>query len=413
MVAIDRACSRSARQLDAMPIAKSLFNAHAGMRSFMIFPPDRIVVYLDWRTQEVGVAAALADDPALMAAYRGGDVYHAFALSAGVTRDPDPKHWKKRQPDRAAAHEVACQLAINYGMTVPSLARGLDRHPLIASELIERHRRTYPRFWQWREQQVEQRHVGRVGWSRSSVGRSISARAPTRGPSTTFPMQANGAEMLRLAAVRLCEVGLVPSMLVHDGILLEVENEEQIDEAVDVMRWAGRDVCNGFEIGVDIDQKLMRGASYQDKRADRPGDVGDDHGRTADRRRQSAEGSSMTEYVISERPTYCGQNPSRRRATPRRRRTSDPFAQVPLAWAAKAAKATNTKKALVWIELLYATWQSKTESVVLSTGDSARSASPTRRSTGPCASSRPPAWSRWSGAPARHRSCSIKRRPDA
>ena len=58
---------------------KSLYNAHAGMRSFMVFPPDAIGVYLDWRTQEVGVAAARSEDPALIAAYRGGDVYHALA----------------------------------------------------------------------------------------------------------------------------------------------------------------------------------------------------------------------------------------------------------------------------------------------------------------------------------------------
>jgi hypothetical protein len=32
------------------------------------------------------------------------------------------------------------------------------------------------------------------------------------------------------------------------------------------MRWAGREVCNGLEIGVDVDQKLERGARYQDKR---------------------------------------------------------------------------------------------------------------------------------------------------
>ena len=31
------------------------------------------------------------------------------------------------------------QLGINYGMGVRSLARGLDRHPLIASEVIIRH----------------------------------------------------------------------------------------------------------------------------------------------------------------------------------------------------------------------------------------------------------------------------------
>ena len=42
---------------------KSLFNAHAGMRSLMVFPPDKIGLYLDWRTQEVGIAAALVRRP--------------------------------------------------------------------------------------------------------------------------------------------------------------------------------------------------------------------------------------------------------------------------------------------------------------------------------------------------------------
>src|SRR5262249_35815934 len=133
--------------------AKSLFNAHAGMRSFMVFPPEKTAVYLDWRTQEIGVVAARSEDPALMAAYRGGDVYHSFARSSGLTSDPDQKHWKASNPDMRQRMK-ALALAINYGMSVASLARGLDRHPVIASGLIERHRRVYPRFWQYRDEQV-------------------------------------------------------------------------------------------------------------------------------------------------------------------------------------------------------------------------------------------------------------------
>ena len=38
----------------------------------------------------------------------------------------------------------ALQLGINYGMGVRSLSRGLDRHPLIGSEVIIRHQRAYP-----------------------------------------------------------------------------------------------------------------------------------------------------------------------------------------------------------------------------------------------------------------------------
>ena len=40
----------------------------------------------------------------------------------------------------------ALQLGINYGMGVRSLARGLDRHPLIGSEVILRHQRNIRRI---------------------------------------------------------------------------------------------------------------------------------------------------------------------------------------------------------------------------------------------------------------------------
>ena len=72
--------------------------------------------------------------------------------------------------------------------------------------------------------------------------------------------------MLRLAANRLCDADLVPIMLVHDGILFELDNEEQVEHAMEIMRAAGREVCGGFEIGVDEDQKLIGGARYRDKR---------------------------------------------------------------------------------------------------------------------------------------------------
>lgn len=148
--------------------SKSLYNAHAGMRSFMVFPADTIGVYLDWRTQEVGVAAAISGDPALTDAYSGGDVYHALALLCGLTSDRNVKRWKAQNPDMRQRMKPL-QLAINYGMGVPSLAKGLDRHPLIASAIIERHRQTYPRFWQWRAELVQtamlDRHVETVfGW---------------------------------------------------------------------------------------------------------------------------------------------------------------------------------------------------------------------------------------------------------
>jgi DNA polymerase family A len=244
--------------------ARSPFNAHAGLRSFMLFPPETIGAYLDWRTQEVGIAAVASDDAALKAAYTGGDVYHALARLCGLTNDPNPVRWKNDHRD-VRDRMKPLQLAINYGMGVPSLARGLNRHPLIASAIIERHRREYPRFWQWRENMVETAMLERKIESVFGWPLRIST-SPNIRTLYNFPMQSGGAEMLRLAAWRMCEAGIVPIMLIHDGILLEETEPERIEHAKEIMLQAGRDVCAGFEVGVDTDQLLKGGARYYDKR---------------------------------------------------------------------------------------------------------------------------------------------------
>jgi DNA polymerase-1 len=243
---------------------KSPYNAHAGVRSFMVFPPDKIGAYLDWRTQEVGIAAVRSHDLALMDAYRSGDVYHALARSCGFTADPDPKRWKDN--NRAMRQRMkTLQLGINYGMGVPSLARGLDRHPLIASGIIERHRQIHSRFWPWRDERVMAALLDRH--TKSTFGWTLRlSSSPNKRTLYNYPMQADGAEMLRLAAWRLCEAGIVPVMLIHDGILLETKDHEQVEHAKEIMRAAGRDVCDGFDIGVDEDQILQGGARYADKR---------------------------------------------------------------------------------------------------------------------------------------------------
>jgi DNA polymerase I len=244
--------------------SKSIFNTHAGMYSFIRFPKDSIGVNLDWRTQEVGIAASLSGDKALIEAYLGGDVYHALARLCGLTSERDPKRWKDECP-AVRQRMKALQLGINYGMGVTSLAKGLNRHPLIASGIVEDHKRAYPRFWEWRDGEVLRAMLDRK--VETSFGWPLRiTTSPNKRSLYNFPMQGDGGEMLRLAAVELCEANIVPCMLVHDGILLEVESLEQRELAVEIMRRAGLETCNGLEIGVDKDQTLMRGERYRDKR---------------------------------------------------------------------------------------------------------------------------------------------------
>jgi DNA polymerase-1 len=243
--------------------ARSPYNAHAAVRSFMKFSPETIGFYLDWRTQEVGIAAAGSGDQNLINDC-AGDIYHALAKLCGLTNEPDPQRWKGDHPEQRERMKPL-QLGINYGMGVPSLARGLDRHPLIASEVIERHKRRYPQFWQWRADTAQTAMLNREIRSIDGWPLYITT-SPNQRTLYNFPMQSGGAAMLRRAVLRLCDADIVPIMLIHDGILFEETNPEKLEHAKEIMRQAGREVCNGLEIGVGVDQKLIGGARYRDKR---------------------------------------------------------------------------------------------------------------------------------------------------
>ena len=73
--------------------------------------------------------------------------------------------------------------------------------------------------------------------------------------------------MLREATVRLVDAGIVPVMLIHDGILFQETDPRRIEEAQEIMLAAGRETCNGINVGVDLDWSTMKsGQRYQDKR---------------------------------------------------------------------------------------------------------------------------------------------------
>ena len=206
--------------------AKSPYNAHAGMRAFMVSRRDAIGAYLDWRTQEVGVAAALSGDTALMDAYRAGDIYHALARVLRPHRKIRTRRVGRRQSGDAQPHEGA---AARRSPTAWAWRRwrGLRSSPADCQRdhrapqanlsallaVARRHGATA---------MLERRIESVFGWPLH-----IST-SPNQRTLYNFPMQAGGAEMLRLATMRLCDAGIVPIMLVHDGILFE-DDEPRAD----------------------------------------------------------------------------------------------------------------------------------------------------------------------------------------
>lgn len=129
---------------------RSIFGPSVWLRGLIKPPPGHGVAYVDWSQQEFGIAAALSGDDRMMAAYRSGDPYMAFAIQSGAA----PPGATKATHTELREQFKACALGINYGMEAESLARRIAQPVFRARELLRLHRDTYRVFWNWSDAAV-------------------------------------------------------------------------------------------------------------------------------------------------------------------------------------------------------------------------------------------------------------------
>ncbi len=243
--------------------SKFIFGPSAWLRGLIRPPEGHALAYVDWAQQEFGIAAALSRDEKMLAAYRSGDPYLTFAKQAGAVPQWATKDTHKSERELFKT----CVLAVQYGMEADSLAMRIGEPPVLARSLLQAHRETYRTFWKWSDQAVNYAMLRSsihtvFGWKQQVI-----AGANPRS-LRNFPMQANGAEMLRLACCLATERGLEVCAPVHDAVLIAAPVEKIEASVVGMqaaMREASRSVLAGFEL--DTDAKITRWPNrYMDPR---------------------------------------------------------------------------------------------------------------------------------------------------
>jgi len=247
--------------------SKYIFGPSVWLRSLIQPPPGYGVAYIDWSQQEFGIAAALSGDPLMQAAYQSGDPYLSFAKQAGAV----PQDATKASHGDIRELYKACVLGVQYGMGANSLALRIGGPPILARDLLRAHRETYRVFWRWSDAAVDIATLGGVlhtvfGW-KIRVGETLNPRS-----LRNFPMQANGAEMLRLACCLAIERGIEVCAPVHEAVLI-CASLDHLEHDIAAMRAAmaeaSRVVLGGFELGTDV-SKIVR---YPDRFMDARGVV--------------------------------------------------------------------------------------------------------------------------------------------
>ena len=250
---------------------KYIFGSSVWLRSLIKPAEGWGIAYVDWSQQEFGIAAALSGDLAMKRAYASGDPYLEFAKLAGAV---PPDATKKSHPNERALYKQTV-LAVNYGMGAEALAERIQQPVIVAKDLLRKHRQTFQTFWEWSDRNVDYALLHNRLWTVFGWQIQVGGQ-PNPRSLANFLMQANGAEMLRIACILMTEAGIRVCAPVHDAVLIEAPLEElddRVKQAQELMREASRQVLGGFELTTDADvyryperyRDEERGGAFWDK----------------------------------------------------------------------------------------------------------------------------------------------------
>jgi DNA polymerase I len=247
-----------------------IFSPAVWLRSLIRPRRGRAVAYIDWSSMELMIAAVLSKSQPMLDLYATGQPYIEFAKRFGAA---PPTATKRSHPEVHETYKVAV-LGSQYGMMAETLSRRLGISVFAAHEMLGQHRGLLNRYWQWSADWVARSLDTGVmrtafGWTcRTGITefreRSIS----------NFPVQATGADILRIACIMAARHGIELCAPVHDAVLIEAPIERiEADVALmqEIMRRASRIVLNDTVEGtyeLRTDATIVR---YPDRYSDKRG----------------------------------------------------------------------------------------------------------------------------------------------
>jgi DNA polymerase I len=249
-----------------------IFSPAVWLRSLIKPGPGQAVAYVDYSSMEFMIAASLSGDPVMIEFYRSGDPYLSFAKRVGTA----PKDATKKTHEPLRDRYKTGLLAIQYSVQTETLAGRLGISSFAAHEMLAQHRQLFAVYWQWAEDWLA--HALDTGIMRTVLGWEChTGITEFNGRSIqNFPVQAHGADILRIACVWAARYGIGLRGPIHDAVLIEAPID-RIDADValmrEIMRRASRVVLNPAVDGtleLRTDYKIVR---YPERYTDPRGDA--------------------------------------------------------------------------------------------------------------------------------------------
>ncbi|MDV7145482.1 DNA polymerase [Tropicimonas sp. TH_r6] len=253
-------------------------------RTMVTPPPGKALLYADWASQEIAIAAYLSGDPVMIQHYRSGDFYLSFGRSAGLIPETATK-----QSHGLFRNKVLKPVSLGtlYGQKEQSLAARIGRSVNEAADLLRAHRSQYEVYWDWNRDSIDQATLsGRIetplGWQMEVsdirqtmlVGDAWEQEGTRETTLQNWPMQATAGDILRVACIAMAEAGYRICFPLHDAVLVEVDETAVEAASADIsylMEEAARAVL-GHPIPVDV-EVVRYGRNLRSEKGDAMWDI--------------------------------------------------------------------------------------------------------------------------------------------
>lgn len=217
------------------------------VRKAFIAPPGWQLLSVDYSQIELRIVAHIAEDEAMLAAFRAGQDIHAATAAAvyGVPLEAVTPEMRR--------HAKAINFGLIYGMSAYGLTRTTDLTLAEAEDFVAAYFRRFPGVKRYIER--TRRQAAERGYVETLLGRrryfpalqnphtSHQVRQREEREAINAPIQGSAADIMKLAMLRVDELlrreGYPARMLlqVHDELLFEVR-EDALPEVVPAVRRA-------------------------------------------------------------------------------------------------------------------------------------------------------------------------------
>ena len=248
-----------------------IFSPAVWLRSLIRPEPGIAVAHIDYSSMEFCLAASLSDRHcgpvnSMLDMYNSGDPYLSFAKRVGAIPSSVTKESLSDTPKYAEIRYMykVMLLAVQYGMMAETLAARLGISTFQAHEMLNQHRELFAQYWQWSDDWVQ--HALQTGVMHTAFGWACRTGITEFNERSirNWPVQAAGADILRIACIMATRHGIKLVAPIHDAVLIEAPIERiEADVALmrEIMRRASRIVLNADAAGTHelrTDYKIVR-----------------------------------------------------------------------------------------------------------------------------------------------------------